>query len=529
MTNFNCLYNPAAAKNNFARDFFLDKELGFSVIEDGLILPHKDAPPRGLLGALGGIVDATGTYVKSSFVKRSKIGRSYPAAPESIKHSDETVVYFGFYYPIWGHVITDDIRRIWFLESEIFKSEFKDCPVVYIPWFQSYETADKNFKRLLEIFGIDSDKFRPINQPTQFKKIILPDESFRGGFTKEYRELIDRARNFALKNRTPTSSKKIYYFYGRTQFGEERLAEYLKSKGYATILPEKLTLEEQLNLLINTESFASTLGSCSHNSVFLRDGTETIFIPRAANRLTFYQQILDQVNSLCANYADSTFSIFTMRNNTYCFIISEQLKNFFGDKWTGYEEEDFKTFLQYCKACTERGLPVNIEQIEGYGTVFSDFTAQLKQRDDLIKACNMPPCWEEFRPVLTYQTHVHQNGWSAWKDENQISNPLDQRLDLQAIKINFPKHKVYYSVYYDDAEGWSAEVAAPESAGIIGRRKSIFGVRIRLDEAGTKNFDILYRVHTFGGKWTPWAKNGETLYSYGVKLNAIQIKLENKT
>lgn len=54
-------------------------------------------------------------------------------------------------------------------------------------------------------------------------------------------------------------------------------------------------------------------------------------------------------------------------------------------------------------------------------------------------------------------------------------------------------------------------------------------MRIRLDEAGAKEFDILYRLHKFDDTWTPWAKNGEALYSYGVRLNAIQIKLENKT
>ena len=108
----------------------------------------------------------------------------------------------------------------------------------------------------------------------------MPDESFfvENGekiFTNEYRETIDRVKNFALKNQTP-SAKKIYFFYGRKQIGEERLAEYFRSKGYEFISPERLTLDEQLNILINAESFASTLGSCSHNSIFLREGTEVI-------------------------------------------------------------------------------------------------------------------------------------------------------------------------------------------------------------------------------------------------------------
>ena len=76
---------------------------------------------------------------------------------------------------------------------------------------------------------------------------------------------------------------------------------------------------------------------------------------------------------------------------------------------------------------------------------------------------------------------------------------------------------------------WSEEVSDGEQAGITGKRKSIYGIKIRLDEAGQKEFDILYRVHKFDGEWTPWAENGEVIYSYGQKLNALQIKLESKT
>ena len=65
--------------------------------------------------------------------------------------------------------------------------------------------------------------------------------------------------------------------------------------------------------------------------------------------------------------------------------------------------------------------------------------------------------------------------------------------------------------------------------GTTGKGKPIYGMRVWLDEAGAKEFDILYRMHKFDDTWAPWAKNGEAFYSYGVKLNAIQIKLEPKT
>ncbi len=382
-------------------------------------------------------------------------------------------------------------------------------------------------------------RLKLIKQPTQFDKIILPDtsvleESGEKLFTKEYRETIDCVRNFALKNRTPTSSKKIYYFYGKNSFGEERLAEYFKSKGYDIIRPEKLTLDEQLNLLINCESFASTIGSASHNSIFLRDGVEVILIPRSARDVnnSFYngfQLALNQVWEQNINYVDSSFSVFDKDHNSFCYVISKQLKNFFGDKFDGYEEDDFKTFLDYVKFSIKKGLSFNPREIEGYGVFLQDFMAQLKKRKDLIASYDMPPKWEQLRPLLNYVTHVGMKSWGWWISEDQISNPLDQKCDIQAIKMNFPDHKIFYSVYYSDAEGWSEEVISPEMAGTTGQSKSIYGIKIWFDEAGAKKFDILYRVHKYDDTWTPWAKNGEIIYSHGVKLNAIQIKLESKT
>ena len=439
------------------------------------------------------------------------------------------MIYLGVSCQIWGHAITDNLRRLWFLKSDAFKSEFKNCPLVYIEWTQKLETQ-RNFRRLLEILDIKFEDLRCIDRPTQFEKIILPDESFfephSRKFTAEYRETIDRVRDFALKNRTPTSNEKLYYFYGRRQIGEERLAESFRSRGYEIIRPETLTLDEQLNLLINAESFASTLGSCAHNSIFLRDNTEAIFLTRIPGYLTFHQPALSQMRSLNATYVDTSLSIFdrwgVFRLN--CHIFTPQLKKFFGEKFDGYEEEDFRNFLQLVKSALSKGMSATRNV-----SILPDFMEQLKRHEDLIASYNMPFGWETFQPPPTgYQTHIAGKGWSAWLDENQISNDIEQLRNIQAVRINFPPHKVYYSVYFNDAEGWSEEVSNGQQAGTTGKSKAIYGIKIRLDESGTKEFDILYRVHTFDGNWTAWLKNGEVIYSYGVQINAIQIKLEPK-
>ena len=306
-----------------------------------------------------------------------------------IQYRPETAIYLGMFCSTWGHVITDNIRRLWFLYTDEFNHEFKNCSLVYIPIDKKLLTQQKNFRRLLEILEVDVDKIQPITQPTQFENIILPDSSYYldkddlRKFTGKYRETIERIRSFALKNRVPTSIKKFYYLHGKRQIGEERIAQYFQSKGYAVILPENLTVDEQLNLMINCKSFASTMGSCAHNSVFLHDGTETIFIPRNAKYFGSYQTPLNYLRSLKSNYVDATFSIF---HEPFCYILGEQLKRFFGDKFNGYEETDFKIFLQYVRSCMSTGLRINADQVKYYGAVFTDFLAQLGRRKDLLNA-----------------------------------------------------------------------------------------------------------------------------------------------
>ena len=241
--------------------------------------------------------------------------------------------------------------------------------------------------RLLAVLEVDVNRLQPIYHPTQFENVILPDSSYASvKFAEEYRETIERVRAFATKHQTPTSSKKVYYFYGRAQTGEERLAEYFKAKGYEIVSPEKLTVDEQLNLMINAESFASTLGSCSHNALFLRDGTEVINIPRAANRFTGYQQMIEQLRPLNNVYVDSSLSIFETFNGPYCFIISEQLKKFFGEEFSGYDEDDSKTFLAYVGNSMRQGFKLNEKAMPYYAPIYGKFYEQLKQHADLAKA-----------------------------------------------------------------------------------------------------------------------------------------------
>lgn len=79
MVNLEYLYNPDAAKGVFSKNYFSDKKLGFSIIENGTILPYKrkiDGKTTPNSWGYGGIVDKEGTFIKSSHVN-SEAGSFY--------------------------------------------------------------------------------------------------------------------------------------------------------------------------------------------------------------------------------------------------------------------------------------------------------------------------------------------------------------------------------------------------------------------------------------------------------------------
>ena len=86
MVNLDYLYNPAAAKNIFGKKRFVDKPLGFSVIENGTILPYKktiDGKTDKTGWGFGGIVAGNGEYIDSSFVL-SEGDKSYTPPPRRL-------------------------------------------------------------------------------------------------------------------------------------------------------------------------------------------------------------------------------------------------------------------------------------------------------------------------------------------------------------------------------------------------------------------------------------------------------------
>ena len=276
---------------------------------------------------------------------------------------------------------------------------------------------------------------------------------------------------------------------------------------------------------MGADEIAATLGTLTHRAIFCKPNTKLIMLDRTDSYVSLLQCLINEVSGVEYYIVDASKNfMYANRHIGVCMLGSNKYwKAFVADYFGEQIDED-------------DDAPYFNDALENYVNFWCKKYADTdKVASSLKDMCNRIVALEKElhmkRPLLIYQTHVDRFGWSARISENQISNPVNQRRDIQAIKINFsqPFRDVYYAVYFNDREGWSQEVCNGAQAGTTGKSKSITGIKIRLDDSGANEFDILYRVHTFDGEWTPWARNGTEILSQGVKLNAVQISLKAKS
>lgn len=401
--NFDFLYDKEYYGEKLYTEHFTNKKLSYQEINNGIILPY--IKERVTYPYYYGLIDGDGRFFTNSVLHNQLGIKAYSFDSSEIKKSSSKVIYLGVFggFP-YGHFFTDCIRRLWFLKSKEYQQKFSKYILVYIPFLTiGFSGA---YRRILEILSIDYNSFVPVTEITQYEKIILPDECFfmatedlgKGNssysFTDEYVAMIDTIRNYAISVASPTNYKKVYFSYSRFSnqriTGEDKLEKYFKTKGYKIIYPEKYSFDEQINMLVNCESFASTVGSCSHNSVFLRDNTDVILIPRS-NYMNGYQLALDKVHNLNITYIDSSFSIFVNTQSyvgSFLLFVSSNLRKFFGDKNTKsiVSYKDFKRYFRLAFGFTPSlktfGLSSigadNSEAYKYYSVIANNYFVQMK-------------------------------------------------------------------------------------------------------------------------------------------------------
>ena len=292
---------------------FRQINLKATLYNNSYILPSKDPFKNGLCP--GGVVNNRKEYIESSAWHEGKMACGYDFEDNQIIKKYDKIIYIGFFHNCWGHVITDNLKKLWYIYTDEFQELIKQG---YKLGFISIRNIplEQNTLRILQLAGINTSELIHITQISYVSSIVIPDNSLIYStiediklYTKEFSQVLNHIKS-QIK---PNYSFKTVYFT-RTQlndkrdYGEHEVEKIFEQNGYDIIAPEHYTVDEQIAILKGCEWFAATEGSVAHNSIFCSSDSNVVII-RKAYYINRTQTVINDIANLNLTYIDCHNSV----------------------------------------------------------------------------------------------------------------------------------------------------------------------------------------------------------------------------
>ena len=294
-----------------------EKKMGYRVIKNGYVAPYYYYDR-----SIGCVIDEKGKAIKDSECVEWKENEAFYQLEEAV-HEHKKVVFLGFLLNCFGHSYTDDLRKLWFLETEECRLLLeRGAVLVYTTSWN--EPISESVLEVFRLAGCDLSQARHINKLIQFDEVYIPDNSFVSSdygrlYCDEYKKTIER-----IKHNVPIGiswGEKIYF--SRTKYSNDKLIDGMKKEigeksieqvfrklGYTIISPEDYSVVEQIQMVSQCKSFAATEGSVSHMSLFCQPKTKIVIINKA-NYLNFHQVMINEFADLDVMYIEAHHSVKT--------------------------------------------------------------------------------------------------------------------------------------------------------------------------------------------------------------------------
>ena len=331
----------------------IETELKAPEYENAILLPlrkRKDSPP----GATndyheGGVCTANYDFLAG-------MDRKYPRAeanfaciksyvPDAVIYRNETVIFGGVILELFGHILVDCLPRMWYFIKN------PDTPYKFV--FLMMTNHKKLNKAFFDLAGLTEDRYEIITEPTQFQKVIVPDQAMfslsRTGHP-DWLLFFDRIKETVRKQYEKPEFDKVYLT--RTQLPAEKHFEvnesffenFYRQRGYTVVAPEKLSLAEQINIIMNASSIVTTMGTLSHMTVFADKNATCTFLMRTPSEVIRPQLIIDLLKGYKSFYVEAIKEILPspQSRGVPLYFPTEYFAKCLQDQEMSYEEADLQ-------------------------------------------------------------------------------------------------------------------------------------------------------------------------------------------
>lgn len=185
----------------------LQSDLGYHSADSALIYPYRTDNWR----ILGGVRKKDGSFMLESTVQNADYGvQGYDEY--NITDVDDSVIFIGCLHRCWGHQLTDNLKKLWFLYSYIGKDLIQSGAKIYYSILPDNPLSDSNW-RLLQLAGFDKESFNTVEGILRCKTVYVPDDSFlsnNGSFERAYSWSFEQLNIYELIRKNAKSNIQCY-------------------------------------------------------------------------------------------------------------------------------------------------------------------------------------------------------------------------------------------------------------------------------------------------------------------------------
>lgn len=366
--------NVELYKRRTETSYLDDTEITVTDINNGIILPLKVIDDKVTDGVFaGGVCDENGDFITGMRRHKIKAGNfscmsSYKVEKKNIKIIDEEVIYGGVLIEHFGHSFLECLSRLWYIVKN--KKDKRKIAFLLTGDMKKYHYD------MLNILNIKKNKIIIIDEPTQFKKVIVPEESLHSWdcYKKEYNLIYDEIR----KNVDPKNVDKLYLT--RTKLdpnydvNEKYFEDFFEKRGYKVISPETLSFKEQIEYISGAKEIITTLGTLSHFGLCMDYGSKLVILNRTKINNLIPQYIVNEARKLNVFYVDAMIEVLPVEHagGCVCLYPTEYFIEYLKKENISYTKEELeidkeKVIVEYLKKwAINYTKPVHYSTIEKY-------------------------------------------------------------------------------------------------------------------------------------------------------------------
>lgn len=304
-----------------SKDYFLKEQTKVTIIKNGILLPLKKIDKETVNGKYGGgVCDEDFNFVgglsrNAERAMNYSCKESYKVDKSEIQYYDEKIIFGGVIISTFGHFILECLSRLWWVLEN--NNNYK---IAFLLVNDTYKSYYDNFFKLLDI---NLNRIIYVKEPSQFKEIIVPDETmyawsnFKDKYNIIYEKIMNNVKEKEFRKLYLTRSK----FENNDCFNEKYFEDFFKKRGYEIISPEQYSIEEQIGFIKGADEVVCTLGTLSHLLLFAKPKTKLVILNRAVINPLIPQLIINQVKELNFYIIDVSFNFLPVAHNHGCFLL----------------------------------------------------------------------------------------------------------------------------------------------------------------------------------------------------------------